>query len=81
MTKPTAPSAEDYKKEIGKAIKRRRKACGISQAILARSIGKHSPAYIAFIESANRNISISDFVQLCFSLKIVPSDFLKSINL
>ena len=71
----------EEKVKIGKILKERRVLLEMTQTELALEIGKISPAYIAFIESGKRNISLCDFIKYCNVLRLKPSKFFKKINL
>jgi len=53
---------------LGKRIKELRLQQGLSQSELAEKVGKTSPAYIAFIEAGERNISTMDLMVLAKQL-------------
>ncbi len=59
---------EKRRKEIGKRIKELRKECNLSQIELSNKVGKSSAAYIAFIESGERNITSMDMIILAKEL-------------
>lgn len=56
------------RKTMGKRIRERRDALGLSQLELAQRVGKSSAAYIAFIESGERNITMVDLMVLAKEL-------------
>lgn len=64
------------KKAIGIKIRQKREALGISQLELAKSVHKKSPAYIAFIESGERNISTMDLMLIAKSLGTTVADLI-----
>ncbi|MDO8648817.1 MAG: helix-turn-helix transcriptional regulator [Candidatus Peregrinibacteria bacterium] len=64
------------RKEIGKRIKQLREQLGLSQLVLAQMVGKSSAAYIAFIESGERNISTMDMMVLAKKLGTTVSELL-----
>lgn len=66
----------DAKKTFGQRIKTRRLEIGISQLELAQKIHKASAAYIAFIESGDRNISTMDMMLLAKALDTSVSDLI-----
>lgn len=53
---------DNAKKALGEKIKQKREGLGLSQLELAKSAHKQSPAYIAFIEAGERNISAMDLM-------------------
>jgi transcriptional regulator with XRE-family HTH domain len=56
------------RKALGKRIRELREALGLSQIELAQRVDKSSAAYIAFIESGERNISTMDLMCLAKEL-------------
>lgn len=56
------------KKELGERIKALREDAGLTQGELAKKVGKSSPAYIAFIEAGDRNISAMDLMLIAKQL-------------
>lgn len=64
------------KKALGERIKERRLTLGLSQGELAKSVNKSSPAYIAFIESGERNISTMDLMLLAKQLGTTVSELI-----
>lgn len=59
---------ENMRKAMGKRIRALREQLGLSQIELAKKVGKSSAAYIAFIESGERNISTMDMMLLAKKL-------------
>lgn len=66
----------DPRKNLGKKIREKREEMGLSQTELANLVNKVSPAYIAYIESGNRNISTMDLMRLAKVLNTTVSDLL-----
>ncbi|MDD5751241.1 MAG: helix-turn-helix transcriptional regulator, partial [Candidatus Peribacteraceae bacterium] len=60
--------AEDMKNLIGKRIRERRDALGMSQLDLAKTAEKESATYIALIESGERNVSTADLLKIAQAL-------------
>lgn len=60
---------------VGKEIRRRRKARGLSQEKLAER-AKLSTTYISGIENNHRDPSLSTVVAICKALKIAPGELL-----
>ncbi|MDD4318995.1 MAG: XRE family transcriptional regulator [Candidatus Peribacteraceae bacterium] len=60
---------DNMKKNLGRRIKEQREKLGWSQLELAQKVGKSSPAYIALIESGDRNISSMDLMLISKHLK------------
>jgi len=60
---------------IGEKIKKIRIKKGLSQVELARSIGKKTATYIAFIEKDKRNITVKDLIKITESLEVEASVF------
>ena len=58
------------RKSLGANIKRFRELLGYKQIELSRAIGKKSPAYIALIESGDRNISAVDLINMAAVLGV-----------
>jgi transcriptional regulator with XRE-family HTH domain len=65
---------DHLRKELGKRIRELREALGLSQIELARKVHKSSAAYIAFIESGERNISTMDLICLAKELGTTVAD-------
>lgn len=65
---------ETVKKQLGRRIKDKREKLGISQTELAKSVHKSSPAYIAFIESGERNVSAMDLMLIAKNLGTTVAD-------
>ncbi|WP_367235815.1 helix-turn-helix domain-containing protein [Sphingopyxis sp.] len=59
---------EDFNKELGKRIRRRRKEVGLSQEDLALLAGIDR-SYVGGIERADRNVSFSILCRLCLALR------------
>ncbi|MFA5273003.1 MAG: helix-turn-helix transcriptional regulator [Candidatus Peribacter sp.] len=59
---------------IGKRIKDRREALGISQLDLAKQAEKRSATYIALIENGERNVSMADLIKIAKALGVSLSD-------
>lgn len=55
---------DNKRKSMGERIRELRTQLGLSQLELAQKVGKSSAAYIAFIESGERNISTLDLMTL-----------------
>jgi transcriptional regulator with XRE-family HTH domain len=68
------------KKELGDMIRKKRNKIGMSQTELAKSIGKTSPAYIAFIEKGERNITAMDLIDIAKVLMTTVSELVKEDN-
>lgn len=62
------PSQASVRKTIGQRVKAARQKHGMSQIELAQNLGKKSAAYIAFVESGQRNISAVDLSRLAVHL-------------
>ncbi|MGB3792202.1 MAG: helix-turn-helix transcriptional regulator [Sphingopyxis granuli] len=59
---------EDFNKELGKRIRRRRKEVGLSQEELAL-MADIDRSYVGGIERADRNVSFSILCKLCLALR------------
>lgn len=59
---------DQAKKNIGQNIKKIREKLGLSQEELAKSVGKQTATYIAFIEKGERNITTIDLVAIAKQL-------------
>ncbi|EKD43838.1 MAG: XRE family transcriptional regulator, partial [uncultured bacterium] len=59
---------EDTKKQIGANIRIKREELGLSQEQLAKSIGKQTATYIAFIEKGERNVTTVDLMSIAKQL-------------
>lgn len=68
---------DDHKRQqLGDRIRERRKELGLLQGELAELVGKKSPAYIALIESGERNISTMGLMELAKALKTTVADLI-----
>lgn len=67
---------DDAKKALGKRIRQKREELGLSQSELAISVKKESPAYIAFIEAGERNISAMDLMLIAKKLGTSVSELI-----
>jgi len=65
---------DDARKSLGKRIRELRETLGFSQIDLAKKVGKQSAAYIAFLESGERNISTIDLMVLAKALGTTVSE-------
>ena len=64
---------------VGKEIRRRRKARGLSQEKLAER-AKLSTHYISGIENGHRDPSLSTVVAICKALRIAPGELLGGVE-
>ncbi|NQU83092.1 MAG: helix-turn-helix transcriptional regulator [Parcubacteria group bacterium] len=62
------------RKKIGENIKARREQLGLSQEELAKSVGKQTATYIAFIEKGERNITTVDLMAIAKQLGITVAN-------
>lgn len=67
---------DNVKKALGRSIRQKREALGLSQTELAISVKKESPAYIAFIEAGERNISAMDLMLIAKKLGTTVSELI-----
>lgn len=67
---------ENAKKQLGQRIKAKREELEMSQLELAKSVKKSSPAYIAFIEAGERNVSAMDLMLIAKSLGTTVSELM-----
>lgn len=58
----------DIRKELGLNIRKKREELGLSQLELAVSVNKTTGAYIALIESGDRNVSAIDLMLIAKKL-------------
>jgi transcriptional regulator with XRE-family HTH domain len=63
-------------KKIGKLLVAERLKRGLMQSEIAQLLRK-SQSFVSKYESADRRLSVGDFVLVCRALGIKPSDFLK----
>jgi len=70
------PVADDPRTVLGKSIRKRRLALGLSQEKLAERAQLHW-TYIGGIERGERNVSLLNVVKIARALKVTPSDLLK----
>lgn len=66
----------ETRKKLGKKIREKRENLGLSQSELAISVNKESPAYIAFIEAGERNVSAMDLMLIAKQLGTTVSELL-----
>lgn len=71
--------ADDPKNVLGRAIRKRRVALGLSQEKLAEIAALHW-TYIGGIERGERNVSLQNIVKIAAALKTSASDLLKGIR-
>ncbi len=64
------------KKILGQNIRQKRERLGLSQTELAESVNKSSPAYVAFIEAGERNVSTMDLMLIAKSLGTTVSELI-----
>ncbi|MCC7432611.1 helix-turn-helix transcriptional regulator [Candidatus Peregrinibacteria bacterium] len=64
------------KKSLGQKIRGKREQLGLSQTELAQSVHKSSPAYIAFIEAGERNVSAMDLMLIAKKLGTTVSELM-----
>jgi len=60
-------------------IREYRLARKLSQKYIAEFLGKQTSAYCK-IENGNSSLSFSDFIKICQSLKVNPSDLLQEVS-
>lgn len=61
---------EFNRKNLGKAIKHVREFRNCTQTMLSKGAGKESAAYIAFIETGERNVNAVDLYKIASFLKV-----------
>lgn len=71
--------ADDPKRVLGQAIKRRRLSLGLSQEKLAERADLHW-TYIGGIERGERNVSLLNIVKIAKALKVTASHLLREIS-
>jgi transcriptional regulator with XRE-family HTH domain len=71
--------SDDPRTVIGRAIRKRRLALGLSQEALAESAGLHW-TYIGGIERGERNVSLLNIVKVAKALKTTASELLNAIK-
>lgn len=71
--------ANDPKRVLGQAIRRRRLALGLSQEKLAERAGLHW-TYVGGIERGERNVSLENIVKLARALETEVSQLLKDLG-
>ena len=54
----------DKRKQLANLVAEQRKAKGMTQAELARALGRHQP-FIANIESGERRLDIVELIEIC----------------
>lgn len=63
---------------IGKLIDARKKM-GMTQANLAKKLGKHQ-SYVAKVESCERKLDVIEFIEWCQALDLVASQIISNIR-
>ena len=71
--------ADDPKSVLGRAIRERRIALGLSQEKLAEIAELHW-TYIGGVERGERNVSLMNIVRIAAALKVTASDLLKAVK-
>lgn len=71
--------ADDPKRVLGQAIRKRRLALELSQEQLAEKSGLHW-TYIGGIERGERNVSLVNIVKIARALRIRVSDLLSGLG-
>lgn len=61
-------------------IREHRLARKLSQKYIAEFLGKQTPSYCK-IENGNSSLSFSDFIRICQSLNVNPSDLLQEVSI
>ena len=69
----------DPKIALGKSIRLRRLALGLSQEKLAEATGLHW-TYISSIERGKRNVSLLNIVKIAKALGVSPSELLSKVR-
>lgn len=59
---------EETMKAIGARIKEARMKQGLTQTDVSKSVGKKSPAFLAFVEKGKRNISVIDLIKVSMAV-------------
>lgn len=67
-------------KQLGAAIRDRRKALGYSQEAFAAACGLHR-TYMGAVERGERNISLANILRVATALGMVPSELLRRARL
>lgn len=65
---------ENLRLKLGERIRQHRERLSMTQTDLAKAVHKSSPAYIAFIESGDRNISTLDLMLIAKVLGVTVSE-------
>jgi transcriptional regulator with XRE-family HTH domain len=69
----------DPRVQLGNAIRKRRKALGLSQEGLAERAGLHW-TYVGAVERGERNISLLNIVRVARALGVAPSRLLAGVS-
>ena len=69
----------DPREQLGKAIRKRRKALGLSQEALAERADLHW-TYVGAVERGERNISLVNIVRLARALGVTPSRLMIDVS-
>jgi transcriptional regulator with XRE-family HTH domain len=69
----------DPRAQLGKAVRKRRLALGLSQERLAERAGLHW-TYVGGIERGERNVSLINIVKLARALQVSPSTLLAGLR-
>ncbi|MCW5680006.1 MAG: helix-turn-helix domain-containing protein [Xanthobacteraceae bacterium] len=65
-------------KRLAELVARQRRAAGLTQAEVARKLGRHQP-FVANIESGERRLDVVEFLQLATVIDLDPHATLKII--
>jgi len=69
----------DPRAQLGKAVRQKRHALGLSQEALAERAGLHW-TYIGGIERGERNVSLINIVRLARALEVTPAKLMAGIQ-
>lgn len=67
---------DDQRKKLAHLLAEHRKAKGMTQAALARVMGRHQP-FIANIESGERRLDVIELMEIC---EILDTDFVALVS-
>lgn len=71
---------QDFRLQLGKAVRQRRKAMELSQEAFAERLDVHRN-YVGLIERGQQNITLETLVKLCRAFGCQPADLVPGIPL
>ena len=76
----TIKGSSAHRKQLGKAVRQRREAIGISQEKLAEVIDCHRN-YVGLVERGQQNVTVDMLSRIAKALKCKVADLMKEANI